>query len=101
VASEAALRAYRPRPLRGGAVYLRAAERRPRDPAHPERGWLRHAGSAIAVEVVPGNHLTMHEVPHVGVLAERLGAHAIAALGLPLPPSRPSTALDETPRRSP
>ncbi|HEX2687196.1 MAG TPA: beta-ketoacyl synthase N-terminal-like domain-containing protein [Kofleriaceae bacterium] len=82
VASERAMRAYRPRPYPGPVVYFRARERRSRDPDQPERGWRRYTGDGLALEIVPGNHVTMHELPHVTELAARLNAHLTASPGL-------------------
>jgi acyl transferase domain-containing protein/thioesterase domain-containing protein len=75
VASERAMRAYRPRPYPGAALYFRAQERRSRDPDQPERGWTRYLGGGLVLEVVPGNHVTMHELPHVTALAARLNTY--------------------------
>jgi phthiocerol/phenolphthiocerol synthesis type-I polyketide synthase E len=76
-ASGAAMRAYRPRPYGASAVYFRARERRPRDPVEPDRGWLRYLEDRLWLEIVPGNHLTMHEPPHVVELAARLNRYLI------------------------
>jgi amino acid adenylation domain-containing protein len=42
-------------------------------------GWECHAHGPVAIEVVPGNHLTMLIEPHVPVLAQRLAAQLRAA----------------------
>ncbi|HMG22553.1 MAG TPA: hypothetical protein VK607_14570, partial [Kofleriaceae bacterium] len=76
-ASGAAMRAYRPQPYGAAAVYFRARERRPRDPVEPDRGWLRYLEDRLWLEIVPGNHLTMHEPPHVAELAARLNRYVI------------------------
>jgi acyl transferase domain-containing protein/thioesterase domain-containing protein len=76
-ASGDAMRAYRPEPYGAAAVYFRARERRPRDPVEPDRGWLRYLGDRLWLEIVPGNHLTMHEPPHVAELAARLNRYVI------------------------
>src|SRR5262249_49792544 len=72
VTSERAMRGYRPRRLDGAGVYFRARERRPRDPVHPELGWASLFADGLTVEVVPGDHVTMHEPPHVVELAQRM-----------------------------
>ncbi|HMG52508.1 MAG TPA: acyltransferase domain-containing protein, partial [Kofleriaceae bacterium] len=76
-ASGVAMRAYRPQPYGAAAVYFRARERRPRDPVEPDRGWLRYLEDRLWLEIVPGNHLTMHEPPHVAELAARLNRYVI------------------------
>ncbi|HEU4728934.1 MAG TPA: beta-ketoacyl synthase N-terminal-like domain-containing protein [Kofleriaceae bacterium] len=74
VTNERAMRGYQPRALDGRVVYFRARERRRRDPHRPELGWARHVAD-MTVEIVPGDHVTMHEPPHVAELARRLDAH--------------------------
>lgn len=66
----AALAAYRPRPYQGRAVLFQAVgEERSSD-----RRWqLIFPG--LRVERVPGDHFTMLQPPHVGVLSERLGRY--------------------------
>ena len=63
---------YRPGPYDGRVAFFRAAERRPLDPPHPEQGWIDLATSGIEVHVVPGDHGTMYQPPHVDTLARRL-----------------------------
>jgi thioesterase domain-containing protein len=63
---------HRPGPYDGRVAFFRAAERRPVDPPHPELGWIDLATSGIEVHVVPGDHGTMYQPPHVDVLARRL-----------------------------
>ncbi len=75
VASERAMRAYQPRRYEGSVVYFRARERRSYDPAEPERAWRPYLREGISLEIVAGDHLSMHEPPHVAELAARLGAH--------------------------
>jgi acyl transferase domain-containing protein/surfactin synthase thioesterase subunit len=76
-ASGVAMRAYRPEPYPAAAVFFRARERRPRDPVEPDRGWRRFLADRLWLEIVPGNHLTMHEPPHVTELADRLNRYVI------------------------
>jgi thioesterase domain-containing protein len=68
----AALFAYDLQAYDGRALFFRAVERRPQDPARPELPWIDLATGGIEIHVVPGNHATMHEPPHVRILAERL-----------------------------
>jgi thioesterase domain-containing protein len=67
-----AMFAYRPRPYPGRLAHFRAAERRPGEPLRPEQPWIDLALEGAEVHVVPGDHLTMHQRPHVAVLAGRL-----------------------------
>jgi thioesterase domain-containing protein/acyl carrier protein len=67
-----ALYGYRPRPYPGPVVLYRAAERRNQDSARPELAWIEHAAGGLDFVVVPGNHATMHEPPHVQAMADDL-----------------------------
>ena len=67
-----ALYAYAPRPHPGTMVYFRAEARRPGDPLRPELPWIELMRGGTEVHVVPGDHMTMHEPPHVHAMAERL-----------------------------
>ncbi|HEX5717709.1 MAG TPA: amino acid adenylation domain-containing protein [Thermoanaerobaculia bacterium] len=67
-----ALYTYAPRPHPGPMVYFRAESRRPGDPPRPELPWIELMRGGTEVHVVPGDHMTMHEPPHVHALAERL-----------------------------
>jgi thioesterase domain-containing protein len=68
--------AYRPADYPGRLVFLRAAERRPGDPAYPELAWIGLSARGTEVHVVPGDHDSMYDRPQVtalaGVLAARL-----------------------------
>ncbi len=74
-ANVAALYAYRPQPYAGRMLFFRAQERRPGDPPRPEIAWIDLAQGGCDVLLVPGNHETMHEPPHVLNMAERLRRH--------------------------
>jgi thioesterase domain-containing protein len=80
-ATTRAMLAYAPRATAGRVVFLRAADRRPGDPPTPELAWIGAASGGTEVHVVPGNHDSMHEPPHVAALARLLADH--------LPGSRP------------
>ncbi|RMH16882.1 MAG: amino acid adenylation domain-containing protein [Acidobacteria bacterium] len=83
-----AMFAYRPQPYPGSIVFLRAAERRPRDPRHPELAWIGLAAGGVEVHVVPGDHITMHHPPHLDVVAARLAkALGLASRERRLPPA--------------
>jgi len=56
----------------GPVLFFRARERRPGDPAHPEHPWIDLTSGGIEIHVVPGNHATMHDPPHVQALAGHL-----------------------------
>ncbi|MFP5287320.1 MAG: thioesterase domain-containing protein, partial [Thermoanaerobaculia bacterium] len=71
----AALYAYAPRPYAGRMLFFRAQERRAGDPPRPEIAWIDLAQGGCDVLLVPGNHETMHEPPHVLSMAERLRSH--------------------------
>lgn len=92
VASERAMRAYQPPRYPHPAVYFRARARRRWDPLEPERGW-RAALPALALEVVEGDHLSMHEPPHAAALAARLAAHLPDGAPAEPLPGRSASAL--------
>jgi thioesterase domain-containing protein/acyl carrier protein len=69
-----ALHSYAPRPYEGRLLYFRAAVRRPFDPPRPEIPWIELARGGIEIQIVPGDHQTMHDAPHVATAAERLRA---------------------------
>ncbi|WP_410586712.1 amino acid adenylation domain-containing protein [Amycolatopsis sp. lyj-23] len=64
--------AYRPEPYAGPALLLRCAD--PDEPAgsDPAWGWGALVRGGLDVRLVPGNHLTMLDPPHVTALAEYL-----------------------------
>lgn len=70
-AGMAALFAYEGGSYGGSVLFLRARERRPQDPAHPELAWIDRA-AGVEVHVVPGDHVSMHQPPHRSVLVKRL-----------------------------
>jgi amino acid adenylation domain-containing protein len=71
-ANIAALFAYELRVCESPVLFFRARERRPGDPLRPEEPWVDLAAGGIEIHVVPGNHATMHEPPHVQAMAARL-----------------------------
>ncbi|NTX52828.1 type I polyketide synthase [Myxococcus sp. CA039A] len=71
-ANTRALSLYVPPRWSGGEFqYFRAQQPPPGFPPHPELGWL-DLGAAARVEVVPGDHHTMLQAPHVEVLGAKL-----------------------------
>lgn len=80
-ANAAALYRYRPEEIPGRIVLLRAQERRTGDPPRPELAWIRLARGGLDFVLVPGNHLTMHQSPHVEVAATCLRQHLESATG--------------------
>ncbi|HKH49695.1 MAG TPA: beta-ketoacyl synthase N-terminal-like domain-containing protein, partial [Thermoanaerobaculia bacterium] len=71
-ANVGALYDYVPRPYPGRLLYFRAEQRRPNDPPRPEIPWIELAQGGLEILLVPGNHQTMHEPPHVQAMADRL-----------------------------
>ena len=77
-ANVAALFAYELRAWDGPVLFFRARKRRPADPPRPEQPWIDLATGGIEIHVVPGNHATMHDPPHVQVMAARLASRLAA-----------------------
>ncbi len=71
-ANVAALFEYAPRPYAGRLLFFRARVRRPFDPPRPELPWIELAERGAEVLIVPGDHQTMHDPPHLETMAERL-----------------------------
>jgi thioesterase domain-containing protein/malonyl CoA-acyl carrier protein transacylase len=67
-----ALYDYVPRPWPGRLLYFRAEQRRAVDPPRPEIPWIELARGGVEILLVPGDHQTMHEPPHVQAMADRL-----------------------------
>jgi phthiocerol/phenolphthiocerol synthesis type-I polyketide synthase E len=63
---------YRSRPYPGRLWFFRAEVRRAPHPDYPELAWSSKAEGGIEVHVVPGDHDTMLEPPHVETLAGKL-----------------------------
>ncbi|HEX5758509.1 MAG TPA: acyltransferase domain-containing protein, partial [Thermoanaerobaculia bacterium] len=96
-ANAAALYAHAPARWEGRLLFFRAEERRLGDPPRPELPWIELARGGVEVIIAPGNHLTMHEPPHVAALARHL-RRALGLAGAPqaLEPA-PSAALSLQP----
>jgi thioesterase domain-containing protein len=71
-AHEAAFLSYRPRPYQGKVVQLMCADGSQRSYEDRRLAWSSVVSSGLEVQIVPGNHLSMVEDPHVGVLAHEL-----------------------------
>lgn len=73
-ANSQAMHDYTPKivPYSGKILFFRAKERDAYLPHHPELAWIDLALEGTQVHVVPGNHITMNEPPHVQVIAKRL-----------------------------
>jgi phthiocerol/phenolphthiocerol synthesis type-I polyketide synthase E len=67
-----AMRNYVPQTYFGQIVFCLAKERDAYNAQSPELAWLEVATSGVKVIPVPGNHITMHNLPHVQVLAQKL-----------------------------
>lgn len=65
-----AMLGYTPLPYAGRGLFYRAKEQS--EGACPERDWIELVAGGIEVQIVPGDHQTMMEMPQVSVLAERL-----------------------------
>ncbi len=71
-ANQALMDAHVPAPFDQPVVFLKAAERRARfDPPAPDEDW-RDILPNLAVQLVPGDHVSMHAPPHAGALAGAL-----------------------------
>jgi thioesterase domain-containing protein/acyl carrier protein len=64
---------YVPRTYPDPIVFYRAAERADGGPKDETYGWAALAGAGVDLRVVPGNHFTMLQPPHVQTLARSLG----------------------------
>jgi acyl transferase domain-containing protein/thioesterase domain-containing protein/acyl carrier protein len=69
-----ALERYVPRRYEGRLLFIRAGEWLAFNPQRPELPWIDLAADGIEIHVVPGNHHTMINNPHVEVLARLLRA---------------------------
>jgi thioesterase domain-containing protein/acyl carrier protein len=67
-----ALLAYQPEHYDGRVTYFRAAERRERQVRFPEIPWTEISDGGIEIHVVPGDHYSIFEPPHVDVLAAKM-----------------------------
>ncbi|MBI5512628.1 MAG: amino acid adenylation domain-containing protein [Deltaproteobacteria bacterium] len=66
---------YVPRAYRHGVTLFKATELPGKAGRDPTQGWGLLAAGGVAVERIPGEHLTLLRPPHVGVLAARISAH--------------------------
>ncbi len=69
----AALRSYVPQPYRGGAILFRAKD----EVAHcpdPNLGWDKFVHGGLQVREVSGDHDTLMQEPHIGMLARILAS---------------------------
>jgi amino acid adenylation domain-containing protein len=69
-----ALADYRPEPYPGRVTLFRARTRPLFRPVRDDMGWAKWAEGGVDIWTVPGNHESMLEEPHVGVLAGFLQA---------------------------
>jgi thioesterase domain-containing protein len=89
---------YRPRPYGGPVVLFRAADGAPDGTADsapaggeaepgggPDLGWGRYSGRPVAVETVPGTHVTLLAEPAVRELAARLDGWLARLEAVPRP----------------
>ncbi|HEY6188748.1 MAG TPA: amino acid adenylation domain-containing protein [Pyrinomonadaceae bacterium] len=74
-----AIRTYVPQERDSPITLLRAAETVAYTPGDPSLGWAPFAIGGIRIHDVPGNHYTMSDEPHVGVLARILNDYIQSA----------------------
>jgi thioesterase domain-containing protein/NADP-dependent 3-hydroxy acid dehydrogenase YdfG len=79
--NDRAMRLYRPTAYAGHVLYFRAQVRRDEDPLEPDAPW-RAVCSRFELKDVPGDHLSVHTMPHVQLLAAGLSA-ALGVIGVP------------------
>jgi thioesterase domain-containing protein len=63
---------YDPRPYSGKITLLETIEQQVRTPFDPSRGWSRLSLREVETHLIPGNHLSMLNPPHVSDLAEKI-----------------------------
>jgi phthiocerol/phenolphthiocerol synthesis type-I polyketide synthase E len=56
---------YQPRIYPGKIIFFRAKEKDTINAKNSERAWIDLAQEGLEVIVVPGNHMTMNEPPHM------------------------------------
>jgi thioesterase domain-containing protein len=83
-----ALSSYAPQPTDASVLFLRAREQISPEDAAAVHAWMDLARGEFALQVVPGNHFTMLEPPHVAHVAraiqQRIAAAVRPALADPL-----------------
>lgn len=67
-----AMWSYTPQPYNGRILYFRASDRSGGFAPNPELPWIELSTGGIEIHVVPGNHHTMLNQPHIQVLAQVL-----------------------------
>ena len=78
---EAAWRAYRPKQYDGRLLLFRAEDRTAEYARDPTLGWRACSTGSIDVHTVPGDHLTMLELPHVRTLVGKLTPYLASVAG--------------------
>jgi len=71
-ANTQAMFAYQPQAWAGKAVFFRAMEKDAHNAKTPEKAWGNLVLGGMDIYDIPGNHITMNELPHVLFLAEQL-----------------------------
>jgi acyl transferase domain-containing protein len=71
-ANSKSMRNYLPQRYPGKILFFRAQERDAYLPHHPELAWIDLAMEGLEIYVIPGNHITMNEPPHLQELAHWL-----------------------------
>ncbi|WP_437581584.1 amino acid adenylation domain-containing protein [Sorangium sp. So ce887] len=75
-----ALASYAPKPTDASVLFVRAREQVSPEDAAAVNAWMDLARAAFALQVVPGNHFTMMEPPHVAHVARAIQQHIAGAL---------------------
>ncbi|XXX82517.1 amino acid adenylation domain-containing protein [Sorangium sp. So ce134] len=70
-----ALARYEPQPTDASVLFLRAREQVSPEDAAAVNAWMELSRAAFALQVVPGDHFTMMEPPHVAHVARAIQQH--------------------------
>ncbi|AUX33042.1 MULTISPECIES: non-ribosomal peptide synthetase/type I polyketide synthase [Sorangium] len=95
-----ALASYEPRPTDASVLFLRAREQVSPEDAAAVNAWMELSRAAFALQVVPGNHFTMMEPPHVAHVARAIQQHLAAAVRPALADALEGRALRRSRARS-
>ncbi|WP_437974247.1 amino acid adenylation domain-containing protein [Sorangium sp. So ce295] len=79
-----ALSSYAPQPTDASVLFLRAREQISPEDAAAVHAWMDLARGEFALQVVPGNHFTMMDPPHVAHVARAIQQRIAAAVRPPL-----------------
>jgi hypothetical protein len=88
-----AIHSYRPQPYDGKVVQLMCSDESHRSYEDRRLAWSSLLSAGLEIRVVPGNHLTMVEEPHVRMLAHELDVSLQRASGELISPRRSGRSL--------